>query len=560
MEEQTKKRKGWPKGKKRGPRKNTVDAQQVTSETPTVPAAVVEPSPAPETTPEVQAIEPTKRGRKSGVKAVEEKAPKQAKIPAGFNILQRGPKINEALQESLARSEKQARLIVSDPNKPRLLIPVIPFQIQMALKARGLTSGTTMEIFGQESVGKTTFRYTIYGWGMRHNCACADFGAEAKPMDSNRVKQCLHFNKEISQMMYDSIYRKEVHDIVSLVDEAESWLIQIRDPRNRDTYVPLSIPAIIGIDPWNQLMDPGEAGSFAAYGGPPTLALKQMNKPAREKTEKAKAKEREKAKKEAAKIKDIGAGSNLGSAKLAAAWCRRLPHILATHNAMVIVVRGQTEKLEMSARSGGSFLSAEDLAPYNNQSRGGRSFQKLSAYELILTPGKQIKRVIDGQDVVVGKDTRVNINKNSYGPPYGKFTYRINTAAYRDNDVFQDMSIDFSHTLPEMLKSAGLDVVRYSDDDFSCKSLGVDRATAAEFEAAFYQRGDIVEDLGKRLKISGYAESDACKWPNLNPAFEAQTEEVSATINAETAMAEQEATAAVPAGEDTPEQTDQPSE
>ena len=444
---------------------------------------------------------------------------KAPKAPSGFNILQRGPKMREALREALVRGEKEARLIVGDPNKDRLIIPVLPFQMQAALKARGFLSATITEIIGPESVGKTTLKNTLYGWGLRHNCPIADFESEAKPMLEDRVRQCLHWDKSISRLMYDTIYRNEVHDIVSMIDAAEAWLVKIRDPRSPGTYVPLHIPAIIGVDSWSKLMDPGESESFAAYGGPAFMVPKKTGKPAKEKSEKTKAKEAKEAKKEAAKIKEIGSVSNLGSAKMASAWTRRLPYLLTRYNAMVIVTRHQMIKIEMAARPGGSFIAPEDLAPFNNNSRGGRAFPQSAAYEFILTPSRQIKRVISGQDTVIGHDVKVNVNKNSFGPSQGKFQYRINTAAYRENAQFQEMALSFAPTLPDMLKSVGLDVVRYSDDDFSCASLGVDRATTAEFEAAFHKRGDIVEDLGRRLQIKGYAE-DMLYWPTMNPAFE----------------------------------------
>ena len=270
---------------------------------PTIPAPVVAVA-------EVAA--PKRRGRPPGIKKVEkvevkvekiEKVIKQEVKTSGFNILERGPKMREAVQEALARGEKEAKLIVGDPNRPKLLIPVIPFQMQVALKSRGLVSGTILEIIGQEAVGKTTLKNTIFGWAIRCNCPVADFESEAKPMFKDRVKECLYWDKAIAEKMYNSIYRKEVHDIVTLVDEAESWLMQIRDPRSVSTYVPITIPSVIGIDSWSKLLDPGEAGSFEAYGGPPTLALKASTKPGKEKSEKTKAREREKAKKDAAKAR-----------------------------------------------------------------------------------------------------------------------------------------------------------------------------------------------------------------------------------------------------------------
>ena len=463
-----------------------------------------------------------KRGRPAASNTLEVK-PSTTKV-YGFNLLDRGPKMNEAVQEVLARGEKQARLVVGDPNKPKLLVPVLPFQMQAALQSKGLMAGTIVEIFGPEAVGKSTLTYTTIGWGMQFNCPAAVFSSEAKPMFQDRIMQCLHWDKNIAKAMYDSLYQREVHDIKSMVKEAESWLMQIRDTKNPATYVPLSIPAIIAVDSWSKLMDPGEANSYAAYGGPSTMAPKKDTKPNKEKSDNAKAREIKEAKKQAAKIKEIGEVSNLGSAQMAAAWCRRLPSLLSSWNAIIIVVRHQTTRIYMQSKPGGSFLSEEDKAPFNNNSRGGRSFPQSAAYELILTPGKKIKRVIGGQDVVVGQDIYVNINKNSFGPSFGKFSSRINMAAMRDNDVFQDMALDFSETLPEVLKAAGLDVVRYADNDFSCKSLGVDRATAAEFQSAFYQNGDAVDNTARRLKIKGYGD-ELCKWPTMNPAFAPKTEE-----------------------------------
>jgi hypothetical protein len=547
-----KKKRGWPKGKKRGTRAVTATVPQNTDEVLQVPKKRGRP-PKNKVGAEAQPVkseddkQPKRRGRPPGNKSentataqkrrgrppgVKTSGNNTAGIPAGFDILKRGLKMREALQEALSRGEKSARLIVSDPNKPKLLIPILPFQMQMALQAKGLVSGTLMDIYGPESVGKTTFKYTIMGWGMRHNSPIADFGSEAKPMYPDRIMQCLHWDKPVARLMYDSIYRRELHDIVNFVDEAEEWLMKIRDPKSSGTYVPLHIPAIIGIDSWGQLMDEGEAGSFAAYGGPSVMAPKVTNKPTKEKSEKTKARERDKAKKDAAKIKEIGAGGTFGSAKLAAAWCRRLPHLLSTYNAFVINIRPQTDKVDMHARPGGSFIAEEDKAKNNNQSRGGKSFPKLAAYEFILGPGKKIRRVIDGQDVVTGQDIFVNVYKNSFGPRFGNFTYRINIAGFRNSEQFQDFALDFSATLPDVLKSIGLDVVRYSDNDFSCESLGVDRATCAEFEAAFYKRGDVVEELGQRLKIKGYGD-EFCMEPKMNKAFMPATEVIAgeAAIN-----------------------------
>jgi hypothetical protein len=442
------------------------------------------------------------------------KPKKVAKTDNGvFNLLSRGASFTAAVRQTLA--ENSARL-KSTPgilygalaSNTKLIIPIMDFCLAWCLNTKGFLSGRIMDIIGADGVGKTSLVFTIFGWAIRFNIPCAHVETEGKPMDADRIRRCLHTNRELSDQMFNTVSYMQAFEIVDAVNKIESWLRLVRDKKFPDSYVPDHIPAIVCLDTFSKLMAPAEAVGYGEY------AEDEEDKKTEKSKEAAKSRNKERQK----KIQELGTGSNMGHAKLAHAWSRRLPSLLSKYNAFLILVRHQNEKVEMNSfAGGGSFIPAEVKEQWNRESIGGRAFAQSAAYELVITPGKPEVSVIRGDRVRVSQGAKISIAKNSYGPARD-CSYKLNLVPRGDTEELQDPVIDFSPSLPDILKAIGLvKITIKGPNEVSCPDLGIEDNTPKELSEALHKRQDMVDDLCLRLGL--VASGPNFKHPPLNSIF-----------------------------------------
>lgn len=444
-------------------------------------------------------------------------AKQKAEAPV-FDLLARGATMRDAVKEALA--DKSAKLksdpqfeFAELPSNKNKIIPLMDFGLQWALKSRGLPGGRILDIIGADGVGKSTLVFTILGWAMRHNSPGLVVESEGKPMDPDRVKRCLHPDPVIAQKMFAAISTEQAFELTDAIDKLERWVLAVRDPKSGAGHVPRDIPVVVVLDTFSKLMAPAESVAYDFYN----KKLETEESP-KDKSAKAKAGEKKKREKQPEKQELMG-GSNMQHAKIAHKWTRRLPSFLTYHNCVLIVVRHQNDKVDMSAGGGGSFIPIEAQDAFNRVSIGGRAWNQSAAIQLILTREKMEFAQIRGERVAVARINRLKVSKNSYGYENRALRYSVMMVPRRDSESQQEMVLDFSPDLGDILARSGLLGVRVVNaNSIAVKELGLDDATPQQVSAALHQRPDLVEDLGTRLGFFGYKDS-VMPIAALNPAF-----------------------------------------
>jgi hypothetical protein len=439
-----------------------------------------------------------------------------------FNLLSRGATFTTAIKEALVGSSARLKstpgvMYGSLASNTKLVIPIPDFAFAYCMNSKNFLSGRMMCILGADGIGKTSLVFTFFGWFMPFNMPCCHVETEGKPMAMDRIKRCLHTDRAIADQMFNTISFLQSFEIMDAVDQIENWLMKIRDKKYPESYVPDHIPAAIALDTFSKLMAPAEAVGYHIY----------EESAEDKKTEKGKESAKDRNKEKQKKIQDLGGGSNFGHAKMAHAWTRRLPSLLTKYNAFLIIVRHQNDKVEMAQSfhgGGGSFMPPEIKEQWNRTSIGGRAFAQSAAYEILVTrDGKFETAVIHGETVKVSQPAKIMVTKTSYGPGGRSCHYMLNWVPRNDTDTYQEPTIDFSGSLPDILKQTGmLRIDIKNKGDVSCKELDLENVSPKQLAETLHKRQDVFNDLCMRLGLA--ASGPMFKAPLINPIFSPEGE------------------------------------
>jgi len=438
------------------------------------------------------------------------------KQPAnGFNLLDKGASFPSAVKEALAASHNRLKtnpgvMYGALPSNQMLMLPIMDFGFQYLINGKGFLSGRVLDIIGPDGIGKTSLFFTICGWVIQHNIPCAHLETEGKPMDQERIIRCLHSDREIAAKIFSTLSFFQAFEIEDAADQLETWLRKIRDPNSGDAYVPMEIPAVIGLDTYSKLMNKAEAAGYHFYEEAKKEG-KKVGKSVGKSEKSSKAEE----------VQDLGGGSNFGHAKMAHAWTRRLPSFLTKYNAFFIIMRHQNDKINMmmgAGFGGGTFMSPEAKDSNNRVSIGGRAFHQSAAYQLIINREKYDWGQVRGERHKVRQFINISVGKASYGP-VRTLRGALTLIPRGDTETHQDLVLDFSVGLPDALMQTGLKMRQKSLSEITVADLKLEDASPEEISEALHQRPDLMEDLGKRLGLLGYP-ATFYQLPPRNPIFD----------------------------------------
>lgn len=449
------------------------------------------------------------------------------KADTTFNLLTRGASFPAAVNEALAGVSGKLKMdpnVVYDalPSNQTKLIPLYDFGLQYLLHSRGLIGGRIFDIIGADGVGKSTLVFTMLGWAMRHNIPGFYVETEGKPVIKERVMRCLHPEKAWAEKMWDVLQWTQAFELTDAINKLEQWVMTVRNPKSGAGHVPLHIPCIVVLDTFSKLMSPAEAVAYDFYKQG-AKASEDDDEPEEKPEKKAAGKPKGSArggkpKKKAEKM-DLDSMSNMQHAKIAHRWTRRLGSFLTYNNCLLIVVRHQNDKVDMSGGGGGSFVPLEVVDAYNRTSIGGKAFNQSCAYQLIISREKYEFAQIRGERKRVGQIAKMTVAKNSYGPGGRMLRYNVMLEPRYDTDTIQEMAVDFSVGLPDVLSQTGMVGVRIkSANSVAVKELKLDDATPQQVSAALHQNPEFMQDLATRLQFAGYG-ATVIEPPELNPVF-----------------------------------------
>jgi RecA/RadA recombinase len=442
--------------------------------------------------------------------------PKKSPDVPTFNLLNRSSSFNNAVKEALSGAAGKVRndfgtgLHELKSNNTKI-IPIPDFGFRYMLNTMGFRGGRILDIIGVDGIGKTSLVFTIMGWAMRVNAPCCYVETEGKPMDKPRILRCLHPNRQISETMFSTITFRGAWDLKTAVNELETFVELVRNPKSGEAFVPIEVPVVVALDTFSKLMSPDEISGYNAYGNVP-------EEPEEKKDDK-KDKFKKKVKKEVRQA--LGGGQPMQHAKLAHFWTRRLPYLLNDLNVFLIVVRHQNEKVDMAGggMGGGSMIPKDVSDLYNRTAIGGKSFNQSASYQVIVSKDKSDYAQIRGERKKVSQLARVSVVKNNYGPSDRKLRYGIMQEPRFDTETNQEQALNFAVGLPEVLSSTGMVGIRIkSANDVAVKELKLDSATPREVSAALHENTELMDSLCKRLGLH-YADDDGGKVAPVNPIF-----------------------------------------
>lgn len=421
------------------------------------------------------------------LKVEKKSAADKKKMPKTFDLLG-DDTFATTIKEGLLGVKGISIIQTRNPREGLLKIP--PFFLQCVLRTWGFLNGTMVDVLGGEGLGKTALMLTVGGWAMRQNSPFLLVETENKPifdLNASRTKRCLHSNRAKADIMLDRMGKVQAFEIKDAINAIETWAVTVRQK------VPLHIPIVAALDTFSKLMGSSEAAAFAMYGDEDV---------------------------DEKKIKELGGGSNFEAAKLAQAWCRRLPRFLKQHNMILFLARHQNDKVDMAQKFGGGggiTLSPEVADTLNKTSRGGRAFSQSAALQIILSKGRQATASVNGQNVKIGENIRMTVAKSSFGPSGVKCDYRLMQVARQDTEEYQEPVLNFAPHFPEwLLMNRLLTIQKKNLNCYSCKELGLMDVDTETFTTALENNEDLLCAIGNRLDMIGYTR-DQLSPPVITP-------------------------------------------
>lgn len=415
------------------------------------------------------------------------------KIPGqpdfGFNILDEEEDVNDSIEQVLtsftARRKNQTVDFSSIADIRETMLPVGNFYLQWALGFYGIPEGCLIDIIGAEGIGKTTLTFQLLGWAMSAGCPAHYIECEGKQLPTRRVLRALHPDKATAKKMAKRMRKSRVNSLEHLEQEIYDYVnaargnITLKDAKT----IPLRVPLVVAVDPWSKLMNPDEAAGFYDYGDNMSDAKKK-------------------------KYKAAGTASNLGHAKWAHAFCRKLPYFLRKNNVILIFVHHQNDDIDMSGQ-GASRLPQIWKDLHNKKKLGGRATNQNAAIQLILARGSEIK---DADKKVTGKEIHMLVDKNSFGPDKRQIKYELRTDSFYDTETTLEPAICFDNGMANWFADNKFLGTSLERKRFTSETLGLTSVTSQQFCSAFDASPKIKMQLGEQLNIEGYIDT----WETLN--------------------------------------------
>lgn len=381
--------------------------------------------------------------------------------------------MREGLDGISQRAKTKQVSFLTPEQMRKTIIPLDELTLQNAIGAVGLRSASLFELIAPEHVGKTTLVFNWLGKFGLQGCQALYVECEGKQMDPNRVIRCLHTDRKVAARLFKLISFSKARTLLQAEHAANVWAAEARARSDANPKF-AGKPLIVVLDPWGKLMSEAQAAGRSDWGLNPQAATAAK-----------------------AKIKETGKASNLGHSNYAHAWSRELPLWLEQYNVLLIIVQHQNEHIDMGSYSPVTVSDAK-----NDTTIGGKAFAQLAAYRATLTPSGQWQ---GSNKLTIGNKARLMFIKNSYGPKYRTLDLRLKFEHHDDTPTHYDPVTYYSHGLADWMATNGILNTKLSDKLYTCDTLKCVAVTADELHAAIRQRPDVIQFIGTKLKIEGYA-------------------------------------------------------
>jgi RecA/RadA recombinase len=342
--------------------------------------------------------------------------------------------------------------------------------LQWGIGGVGFRFPSVVEVIAPQGVGKTTFAYYMMGAAIRNGCYVLYVECEGKDMRRAHVARIMSSDKRTARVMLNAIETAKARTIAQC-DHA--LLETIPDMRARCDADPdtKGNPIFVVVDTWSSLLSPAEAKGIDDWG---VSATAKRVKP-----------------------KDVGTMSNMGHAKAAHYMKRYMPSLIEKNNAIVVIMKHQSEDVDMS----GFGPPVRKAAKRNTSSIGGYGHDDIAHYILTLTPQEKLK---DSSRNVYGQRVNLFFEKNAYGAPYRDVQFDLVFDKYQDTEETYDPVVRLGETTALWMVRNGILGTRVSSGLYTCKDLGVTAVTGDALYKRLLANPELLDMVGEAMKIEGY--------------------------------------------------------
>lgn len=424
------------------------------------------------------------------IKPVKKKAAPKKRIaqdaPA-FNLLQSNvAEVSKELLIELSAKKgsyiRHASPISVQEDLRESMIPFPAFMLQYLTGNWGIRHRTIIDFVGEEGVGKSSLAYTLAGSFAQHNIPTVLIESEGKPVDDQRVLQCLNPDRKLARTIREhAITQYPARNLQDM------YILLIRTIElYRRSGLPDNYPIFFVVDTFSKLMSNTESEVNGMY----TVAKKKAGA------------EKKVAIKDllVAGSENLLSGTNFEHAKFAQKLSRILPGLMDKFNVVVMFIRHANDRVDMA---GGFRPMAAPSKSMNTTSLGGRAIPQSAALQMTAVKGQQIKK----GSKVIGQNVNLTVVKNNYGPGRRQVSYLVNWEdEYRMDPVRQTPAITFDLSFCEFLvENKLLGCTKQSAWEFSCADMGLHSVSPTELSRAIHARPEAMQFLGRMYGISGYA-------------------------------------------------------
>jgi RecA/RadA recombinase len=369
----------------------------------------------------------------------------------------------------------------------RSMIPLPHFYWRYLLASYGIPKQCIISLIGAEHIGKTTLGLTLAAANIADHGFSLWIETENKPFLPQHVWRLMDPNVERSIIMErKGLTYKPARTLDEMVEVMTEWVQVMRGVKSRGketVCVPMSQTLLVFVDTLSKLMTPQEA--VGNYDYAKYMSVGEGKK--------------------AAKMKNIGEGSNLKFATFVHEFMRKLPAFTQQYNVVIIFAEHQNDEVDMSGLS--SFMPETWTAMFNKKKIGGRATNQSSAIQLIMAKQGDLQ---NEDKKIIGKRVRVRCDKNTFGVNSRIMSYELHMD-YKDrlgeNGLIEhwDRVLRMDEPMLRwMLDEKLLDLSVTDTGLWSCPSLGVLGKPAVSVVNAFHANLELQKKLGKQLMIEGY--------------------------------------------------------
>lgn len=424
-----------------------------------------------------------KKTTKKAAKAVSKKASIPACVAdAPYSVLdnpeQFAKDTQEALEAALGRRKGRVTDFSSQEDVRIEMLPVRSFLLQYAMHYYGIPKGMT-EIIARDRTGKTSFIYNLFGGFLAAGSPCCILVCDGKKQDRAWAARCLSTDARLAQRMNQAIHVIVSSNLDEMFEETKAWIKILRDPKS-STYVPMSVPIILAVDPVGKLATKAQSAGDAIYDG-----------------------------REKEKETEVGAkGNNWDRAKWHHDWMPRMGLLQIQFNAHLIVASHQNDGNVAGGTMLPSFIPQWSAESKNRTKNGGQALNQNVGLQLILVD----RGLYYSAGEPVARKIMLRPYKNSYGPEGREIFFAIKSEDYDDREGYIDSGLRWDYAEVEWMAEHGHFGMRQTGASrpqirFSSEELGFTQLTLVEAAKALANvPQEKYAQLGAKLGIPGYVD------------------------------------------------------